>query len=741
MNRRGGTRAVTGLTVVTAGSNAEGKEPSVLQNRLTNMGIGLVLTGVLAGACGRASGQVWVQQSPFPTSQYIYDLAFTSPTHGFVVGTWRALVETQDGGATWTQRMGAGLNGEPFYRITFFDAQRGFVFGNNNDAWRTINGGATWTQMTSMLAGSWYHADFTSPMFGVAACNGAGAYTTNGGVSWNLLQGYPDSPFFSAIDMRDSSVGLAGGSTTFNSDVRGVLRTTNGGLSWTLVHEGYVSNVMWLDNTTALAFLWNGVSGSAVLRSTDAGLTWQPWGDCPDDVLDKVARIDADTLVGVVHAVGTVYRSTDGGRSWPMVMPGQGVGNLPPMAPWSFSFPDPDHGYLGGPAGMLFFSGDRGASWTQRSRGVGEAINGLDMVNNQLGFAVTDYHTLRTTDGGAHWLINHRPQVTGQVFGRDERATCVSAVDDQFIVVAGQGGIAFRTTDGGESWQSIGWPASMHEIFSANDVQFTDHSNGWVVGSGDTYGLYPSVYRTSDGGNTWAEGSPQTLPRALYSAVDFTDPLHGWMATASRVVYRTTNGGDTWTPATIASDFLTITDMDFAQDGLTGFVIGFYGEVFRTTNGGVTWTNVFIDPNYNERALGISVVTPQKAYYTVFNNSTNTQYLRSTTNGGSTWTVSPFPAPWIDAYLRANRIEVLPSGRAFVGGHFGLIAAATLWACPPDFNGDGDTGTDADIEAFFACLAGNCCPACGSADFNGDGDSGTDADIESFFRVLAGGSC
>jgi hypothetical protein len=30
---------------------------------------------------------------------------------------------------------------------------------------------------------------------------------------------------------------------------------------------------------------------------------------------------------------------------------------------------------------------------------------------------------------------------------------------------------------------------------------------------------------------------------------------------------------------------------------------------------------------------------------------------------------------------------------------------------------------------------------CGTADFNGDGDVGTDADIEAFFRVLAGGNC
>jgi cytochrome c peroxidase len=60
-----------------------------------------------------------------------------------------------------------------------------------------------------------------------------------------------------------------------------------------------------------------------------------------------------------------------------------------------------------------------------------------------------------------------------------------------------------------------------------------------------------------------------------------------------------------------------------------------------------------------------------------------------------------------------------------------------------DFDGDGSVGTDADIDAFFACLSGNCCSTCDphGADFNGDGAVGTDADIEAFFRVLAGGAC
>ena len=73
---------------------------------------------------------------------------------------------------------------------------------------------------------------------------------------------------------------------------------------------------------------------------------------------------------------------------------------------------------------------------------------------------------------------------------------------------------------------------------------------------------------------------------------------------------------------------------------------------------------------------------------------------------------------------------------------FSVRTTACMNSCgTADFDGDGDLGTDADIEAFFACLAGSCCPGCFGQDFNMDGDAGTDADIEAFFRVIAGGAC
>jgi len=123
------------------------------------------------------------------------------------------------------------------------------------------------------------------------------------------------------------------------------------------------------------------------------------------------------------------------------------------------------------------------------------------------------------------------------------------------------------------------------------------------------------------------------------------------------------------------------------------------------------------------------------------------------------------PASWVNlhnslpggaaawAYSRATGVYDDGTTTTIVGAAFNIATnrnEAVMWTSVPtptcgtsDFNGDGDFGTDADIEAFFACLAGTCCPTCyeGGSDFNADGDFGTDADIESFFRVLGGGNC
>ena len=83
------------------------------------------------------------------------------------------------------------------------------------------------------------------------------------------------------------------------------------------------------------------------------------------------------------------------------------------------------------------------------------------------------------------------------------------------------------------------------------------------------------------------------------------------------------------------------------------------------------------------------------------------------------------------------------AGTAFAQAIITLPIEAPAECGTPDFDGDGDEGTDADIEAFFIVIGGGDCPTgtCASIDFDNDGDEGTDADIEAFFRVIAGGPC
>jgi hypothetical protein len=149
------------------------------------------------------------------------------------------------------------------------------------------------------------------------------------------------------------------------------------------------------------------------------------------------------------------------------------------------------------------------------------------------------------------------------------------------------------------------------------------------------------------------------------------------------------------------------------------------GSIFRGGSAQVTWT------------VGGTSASPI---------SCSTVTIRLSTDGGATFptVLGSYPnngsatvnLPTMAA--NGSRLRIDGNGNIF----FAVSRPIDLrLPCTADFNHDGDIGTDADIEGFFACLAGNCCATCGSADFDGDGDVGTDADIESFFRVLGGGPC
>jgi hypothetical protein len=156
---------------------------------------------------------------------------------------------------------------------------------------------------------------------------------------------------------------------------------------------------------------------------------------------------------------------------------------------------------------------------------------------------------------------------------------------------------------------------------------------------------------------------------------------------------------------------------------------------------GSTWTQRIVGVNPGQRRGHAMTFDPSRGKIILTGGNMYSNDGEMWEWNGTTWAAVPgAPGP---REFHAMVYDTSAQALVMYGDDDGqLWQGSSLPACDTaDFNKDGDIGTDQDIEAFFACLAGHCCGACGSADFNKDGDLGTDQDIESFFRVLAGGSC
>jgi hypothetical protein len=217
---------------------------------------------------------------------------------------------------------------------------------------------------------------------------------------------------------------------------------------------------------------------------------------------------------------------------------------------------------------------------------------------------------------------------------------------------------------------------------------------------------------------------------------------------------------------------VTLANADYTDSNIAArFIVG--SKV--TSNGNGTWTYEYAVYNFNaDRAAGAFIVplppgavVTNTGFHDVDSHSGEpfdlTDWTPAINSSSITWATTPYAANvnanalrWGTMYNFRFTANVAPDANGSITlvlfkppnagspdtAVYATVPAPMLPACESaDFNGDGDIGTDADIEAFFACLAGSCCATCGSADFNHDGDIGTDADIEAFFRVLAGLPC
>lgn len=166
--------------------------------------------------------------------------------------------------------------------------------------------------------------------------------------------------------------------------------------------------------------------------------------------------------------------------------------------------------------------------------------------------------------------------------------------------LSGGAGSVYRTTDGGETWQDVRPPGSDGLMF--RDVEASDADTAVVLAIGP--GEASRVYKTTDAGQTWTETFRNQDEAAFYNCIDFapggrlglgvSDPVDGKF----RIV-RTTDGGENWEVLPSAGMPDSTGEYNFSASGecltMTGRDAWFgsggaQARVFHSTDQGMTWT-------------------------------------------------------------------------------------------------------------------------------------------------------
>lgn len=190
-------------------------------------------------------GVNWIQASMNSGGAWIGRMFFINQNTGWGCGSTGKIVNSTDGGATWTpQSSGTSNYVEALFFIDQNEGWAGGGYGGGSGFIRhTTNGGATW--QTQSPATSIHVSDmfFLNNLKGWAICYGGSTQrTTDGGNTWTPAGGITNY-FAQRIVMLDSAKGwiCAYNSGTGGSDGRGyIYKTTNSGDTWVQEWEGSI---------------------------------------------------------------------------------------------------------------------------------------------------------------------------------------------------------------------------------------------------------------------------------------------------------------------------------------------------------------------------------------------------------------------------------------------------------------------------------------------------------------------
>lgn len=122
--------------------------------------------------------------------------------------------------------------------------------------------------------------------------------------------------------------------------------------------------------------------------------------------------------------------------------------------------------------------------------------------------------------------------------------------------------------------------------FVINDFQFVTERRGYAAGFRElkkSPGPRPMMIMTEDGGKSWVETYPPSIPQTIF----FISETTGWMS-ADSGIWQTPDGGKSWRKQ---SEVSGVAKLWFLSER-RGFAIGAAQLMKETKDGGATWTDV-----------------------------------------------------------------------------------------------------------------------------------------------------